>query len=96
MKTTNLTIPELALVAGTRGMLGAGLALLISKRLSESQRETAGIVLTAIGALTTIPLVFEVMGKTQSLPSSDGTAANQHQNASEMEPARPEERAVTY
>jgi hypothetical protein len=96
MKTTNLTIPELALIAGTRGMLGAGLALLISKRLSESQRETAGIVLTAIGALTTIPLIFEVMGKTKTLPSTDGTALKQNQNTPEVEPVQPEAPAVTY
>jgi len=28
MKKTELTLPELALIAGTRGMLGAGVALL--------------------------------------------------------------------
>jgi hypothetical protein len=96
MKKTTLTIPELALVAGTRGMLGAGIALLISRRLSESQRETAGIVLTAIGALTTIPLLFEIMGKTETLPEPDRTASKDRQNMPEMEPVRPESTVVTY
>jgi hypothetical protein len=64
MKTTTLTIPELVLVAVTRGMLGAGVALLLSKRLSEEQRETAGAVLTLIGVITTVPLAMEVFGKT--------------------------------
>ena len=63
MKTVNLTIPELILIAATRGMLGAGLALLISNRLSETQRQTAGAILTAVGVLSTIPLAFEVLGK---------------------------------
>jgi hypothetical protein len=65
MKTTTLTFPELGLIAATRGLLGAGLALLIAKRLSESQRETTGIVLTVIGALTTIPLALEALGKSK-------------------------------
>lgn len=63
MRTTTLTLPELILVAATRGMLGAGVALLISKRLTDQQRETAGLVLTFIGALTTVPLAVEVLGK---------------------------------
>ena len=66
MKTTTLTFPELILIATTRGMLGAGIALLISKHLSEEQRETAGVVFTAIGILTTFPLVVEVLGKSES------------------------------
>ncbi len=68
MKTTNLTFPELFLIAATRGMLGAGLALLAAKRLTEEQRETAGYVLTAIGVLTTFPLAFEVFGKSLHRP----------------------------
>ena len=66
MKTTTLTFPELILIAGTRGMLGAGLALLISRRLTDEQRTTAGLVLTAIGIITTFPLAIEVLGKSES------------------------------
>lgn len=66
MRTTTLTFPELILIAATRGMLGAGLALLISKRLTEEQRETAGMVLTLIGAITTVPLAMEAFGKSES------------------------------
>jgi hypothetical protein len=65
MRTTTLTFPELILIAATRGMLGAGLALLISKRLTEEQRETAGMVLTLIGAITTVPLAMEAFGKSE-------------------------------
>jgi hypothetical protein len=66
MRTTTLTFPELGLIAATRGMLGAGVALLISRRLTDAQRETAGIVLTVIGALTTIPLAIEALGKSKA------------------------------
>jgi hypothetical protein len=66
MKITTLTLPELVLVAATRGILGAGLALLLAKRLTDAQRETAGVILTAIGLLTTLPLAAEVIGKTET------------------------------
>ena len=65
MKTATLTLPELFLLVGTRALLGAGVALLIAKRLTEEQRQTAGTVLAGIGLLTTIPLALEVLGKTQ-------------------------------
>ena len=63
MKTVTFTFPELFLLVGTRAMLGAGIALLLARRLSDEQRETAGTLLTAIGLLTTVPLAFEVLGK---------------------------------
>jgi hypothetical protein len=55
-----VTVPELALIAGTRGMLGAGIGLLAAGRLSEDQRRVVGRVLLAIGAITTVPLAFQV------------------------------------
>ena len=55
-----ITVPELAFIAGTRGMLGAGIALLAAGRLSNDQRRAVGRVLLAIGAITTIPLIAEV------------------------------------
>jgi hypothetical protein len=63
MKNITLTIPELVLIAATRGMLGAGIGLLISNRLTESHRQTAGAILASIGMLSTIPLAFDVIGK---------------------------------
>jgi len=65
MRTTTLTFPELILIAATRGMLGAGVALLLAGRLTRQQRETAGAILTAIGLLTTVPLALEAFGKSQ-------------------------------
>ncbi len=65
MKTVTLTIPELFLVVGTRALLGAGIALLVAKRLTNEQRHTAGTLLFGIGLVTTIPLALEVMGKTK-------------------------------
>lgn len=62
MKTTVLSIPQLALIAGTRAILGAGIALLVSNHLNESQRKAVGIALSAIGILTTVPIALEVFG----------------------------------
>jgi hypothetical protein len=63
MRETRLTMPELALIAATRGALGAGVALLLGERLSAEQRKAVGWTLFAVGAVTTIPLMAEVIGK---------------------------------
>jgi hypothetical protein len=60
MLKTELRMPELALLAGTRGMLGAGIGLLVADKITDRQRKVAGCVLLAIGALTTVPLAMMV------------------------------------
>jgi len=66
MKKAELTFPEIALIAGTRGMLGAGAALLLADKLNEDQRKAIGWSLFIIGALSTIPLAIDVLSKRQS------------------------------
>ena len=39
MKQPEVTIPQISLIAGTRAMLGAGIALLLSEKLSNEQSE---------------------------------------------------------
>jgi hypothetical protein len=56
-----LSMPELALIAGTRVALGAGLALLLADRLSREQRKAAGTALAVVGAITTFPIMLEVL-----------------------------------
>jgi hypothetical protein len=63
MKKAALTLPEIALIAGTRGMIGAGAALLLADKLDEDQRKAIGWTLLIIGAISTIPLAIEVLGK---------------------------------
>ena len=62
MRETRITLPELALIAGTRAALGVGIGLLVADRLDERPRRAVGWTLVAIGALTTIPLALEVLG----------------------------------
>jgi hypothetical protein len=60
MKSTTLPIPEIALIAVTRAMLGAGLALLNASKLTREQQRIAGWTLAGVGILTTVPLLMEV------------------------------------
>jgi hypothetical protein len=61
-RQTSVSIPEMALVAGTRALLGAGVALLMGERLSSEQRQAVGWTLVGVGILTSIPLGFEIFG----------------------------------
>jgi hypothetical protein len=65
MRKTELTMPELALIAGTRALLGAGLGLLFADKLNEEQRKAVGWTLFLVGVATTIPLALNVFGKRQ-------------------------------
>jgi hypothetical protein len=65
MVERGLTIPEILLIGGTRAALGAGLGLLFADKLSPDARRGAGWALLAVGALSTIPLVLDVLGKPQ-------------------------------
>jgi len=65
---TELTVPQLALLVGTRGMLGAGLGLLLAHKLTDEQRKGIGWTLAAIGALSTIPLAMMVFGERRTDP----------------------------
>jgi hypothetical protein len=60
MLKTELALPELALLAGTRGMLGAGIGLLAADRVGHDVRKGVGWALVAVGVLTTIPLLLMV------------------------------------
>jgi len=61
MITRTISLPELGLVAGTRAALGAGIALLLGDRLDSKPKKAVGWTLLAVGALTTLPLLAEVL-----------------------------------
>ena len=63
MREVQVTLPELVLLVGTRAALGAGLGLLLGDSLSRSQRKAIGWTLVTVGAVTTVPLAFEMLGK---------------------------------
>ena len=69
MREVQVTLPELALLVGTRAALGAGLGLVLADCLSESQRKAVGWTLLLVGAVTTVPLACAVLGRVRdSIP----------------------------
>jgi hypothetical protein len=57
-----VSLPLISLIAVTRGMLGAGLGLLLADRLTSRQKRTAGWALFLAGAVSTVPLAARVLG----------------------------------
>jgi len=65
MRETRISLPELGLIAMTRGALGVGIGLLISGSFGASARRAVGWALVVAGGLTTIPLALEVLQKSR-------------------------------
>jgi hypothetical protein len=60
MQERRVRLPEIILIGATRGMIGFGAGLLLSKYFSRNRRSTVGWALVATGALSTIPLAWRV------------------------------------
>jgi cation transport regulator len=58
MRELNVSLPEIAFVAATRGVGGIGIGLLASGLLKDDRRKSVGLALLAIGLLTTIPIAM--------------------------------------
>ncbi len=77
MRELRVTVPEVGLIAATRGLLGAGLGLLLADRLPSDQRRAVGWALFSVGALSTIPLALDVFLRNRpSEPVMPGPARN--------------------
>lgn len=63
MRRRELTIPQVAFIAGTRAALGLGIGLLLSERISRPRRRAIGWSLVGLGAVTTIPAARTLLGK---------------------------------
>jgi hypothetical protein len=63
MRDPELSFPEVLFIVGTRAALAAGVALLVSDRLSRSQRRSIGTALLAVGAVTTVPAAMALFGR---------------------------------
>jgi len=64
-----LNLSDIFLIAMTRGMLGAGIGLLVAGKPTDERRLAVGRTLIAVGAVTTVPLVWRVFGqRTPALP----------------------------
>src|SRR5262245_51878312 len=61
MERIPLSLPEIALISGTRALAGAGIGLLLADRLNDDQRRAVGWTLLTVGALTTIPIATQLI-----------------------------------
>jgi hypothetical protein len=59
----SVTVPELALIAATRGAIGFGAGLLLADKLNRSRRKKIGWSLFLSGLASTIPIAMHVFGK---------------------------------
>ena len=71
MRTFDVSSPELAFVAMTRGMAGAGVGLLLSGFLKPDARKAVGWTLLGIGAITTVPIAAGVISRSRPRLISD-------------------------
>jgi len=76
MERRSLSLPELALISGTRAALGAGIGLLLADTMSDERRKSVGWSLLSVGVLTTIPIVIQLAlsdGAQRRSPARSGT-----------------------
>ena len=62
-KRVSISIPELGFIAATRGMIGAGIGLLLANRISREKRKAIGLPLLILGGLSTIPIARRIFHK---------------------------------
>jgi hypothetical protein len=63
MRERRVSVPELALLAATRGAFGFGLGLLLADRWADSQRRAIGWTLALVGLVSTVPIALEIFGR---------------------------------
>ncbi|HZJ44215.1 MAG TPA: hypothetical protein VFD63_10630 [Pyrinomonadaceae bacterium] len=59
----SLTVPEIGLIAATRGAIGFGAGLLLANKFKGERRKLLGWTLFLSGLASTIPIVLHIFGK---------------------------------
>ena len=67
MRQVSVPLHELAFIAATRGLAGAGLGLLLADHLSPTARRAVGWTLLGIGAATTVPVAVSLLRHNREL-----------------------------
>ena len=62
-KFNNVSIPEVALIAVTRGAIGFGAGLLLANKFDRGRRKALGWTLFLTGLASTIPIAFNLFSK---------------------------------
>ena len=62
-KLRSVTVPEIALIAATRGAIGFGAGLLLASKFKRERRKVLGWTLFLSGLASTIPIAMHLFGK---------------------------------
>ena len=62
-ETKSVTVPEIALIAATRGAIGFGVGLLLAEKVKRHRRKVLGWTLFLSGLASTVPIALHVFGK---------------------------------
>jgi hypothetical protein len=65
----SVTVPEIALIAATRGAIGFGAGLLLANKFKGEQRKMLGWTLFVTGLASTIPIAMHIFGRKQTIGS---------------------------
>ena len=60
MKRLDLSFPQFGFIVATRAALGAGVGLLMARKIGRRRQRAVGATLLALGALATIPAAFAI------------------------------------
>ena len=64
-----VTVPEIALIAATRGAIGFGAGLLLAGKVKRHRRKVLGWTLFLSGLASTIPIALHIFGKKEASAS---------------------------
>jgi hypothetical protein len=65
-KFKSVSVPEIAVIAVTRGAIGFGAGLLLSNKFNRQRRKTLGWTLLLSGVASTIPIALNLFSKKES------------------------------
>ena len=74
-KLKPMTIPELAIIAATRGAIGFGAGLLVADKFNQDKRKTLGWSLFLSGLASTIPIALHIFRKKEHVINPPSTTA---------------------
>jgi hypothetical protein len=70
-KPKTVTVPEIALIAATRGAIGFGAGLLLAGKFKRERRKLLGWTLFLSGLASTIPIALHLFGKRETEPVTE-------------------------
>jgi hypothetical protein len=66
LNVKTLTVPEIAIIAATRGAIGFGAGLLLADKFRRAKRKALGWSLFLSGLASTIPIAMHVFSKKEA------------------------------